>query len=36
VVVVAAVVAASAADAESRRVQVGTLTCSLSSSIGLV
>jgi hypothetical protein len=35
-VVIAAVVAASAANAESRRVQVGTLTCSLSSSIGLV
>ena len=35
-VVIAAVVAASAANAESRRVQVGPLTCSLSSSIGLV
>jgi hypothetical protein len=29
-------VAASAANAESRRIQVGTLTCSLSASIGLV
>jgi hypothetical protein len=35
-IVVAAVVAARAANAESRRVQIGTLTCSLSSSIGLV
>jgi Protein of unknown function (DUF992) len=35
-VVVAFVVAASAANAESRRVQVGTLTCSLSASIGLI
>ena len=35
-VVIAAVVAASAANAESRRVEVGPLTCSLSSSIGLV
>jgi hypothetical protein len=36
IVAVAAVVAASTANAESRRVQIGTLTCSLSSSIGLV
>ena len=35
-IVVAATVAASAANAESRRVQVGTLTCSLSASIGLI
>ena len=35
-IVVAAAVAASAANAESRRIQVGTLTCSLSASIGLV
>ena len=35
-VVVTAGVAASTANAESRRVQIGTLTCSLSSSIGLV
>ena len=35
-IVVAAGVAARAANAESRRVQIGTLTCSLSSSIGLV
>jgi len=35
-IVVAAVVAARAANAEPRRVQIGTLTCSLSSSIGLV
>jgi Protein of unknown function (DUF992) len=34
--VVAAVLATSAANAQSRRVQVGTLSCSLSSSIGLV
>jgi hypothetical protein len=34
-IVVAAAVAASAANAESRR-QVGTLTCSLSASIGLI
>jgi Protein of unknown function (DUF992) len=34
--VVAAVLATSAANAQSRRVQVGTLTCSLSSGIGLV
>jgi hypothetical protein len=34
--VVAAAVAASAANAESRRFQVGTLTCSLSASIGLI
>jgi hypothetical protein len=36
VVVAAALVAASAAIAESRRIQVGTLTCSLSASIGLI
>ena len=35
-IVVAAAVAASAANAESRRLQVGTLTCSLSASIGLI
>jgi hypothetical protein len=35
-VAVAAVVAARTANAESRRIQIGTLTCSLSSSIGLV
>jgi hypothetical protein len=35
-IVVTAGVAASTANAESRRVQIGTLTCSLSSSIGLV
>jgi Protein of unknown function (DUF992) len=34
--VVAAVLATSAANAQSRRVQVGTLSCSLSSGIGLV
>jgi hypothetical protein len=35
-IVVTAGVAASIANAEPRRVQIGTLTCSLSSSIGLV
>ena len=35
-IIVAAGVAASTVNAESRRVQIGTLTCSLSSSIGLV
>jgi hypothetical protein len=35
-IVVTAGVAASTANAESRRVQIGTLTCPLSSSIGLV
>ena len=35
-IVVAAAVAASAANAELRRIQVGTLTCSLSASIGLI
>jgi uncharacterized membrane protein len=35
-IVIAAAVAASAANAESRRVQVGTLTCSLSASVGLI
>ena len=35
-IVVAGAVAASAANAESRRIQVGTLTCSLSASIGLI
>ena len=34
--VVAAAVAASAANVELRRIQVGMLTCSLSASIGLV
>ena len=34
--VVAAAVAASAANAKSRRIQVGMLTCSLSASIGLI
>ena len=35
-IVVAAVLATSAATAQSRRIQVGTLTCSLSSGIGLL
>jgi Protein of unknown function (DUF992) len=35
-IVVTAGAAASTANTESRRVQIGTLTCSLSSSIGLV
>ena len=35
-IVVAAALAASTAIAESRRIQVGTLTCSLSSSLGLI
>jgi len=35
-IVVAAGVVASAATAETRRIQVGTLTCSLSASIGLI
>jgi hypothetical protein len=35
-IVVTAVAAARTANAEPRRVQIGTLTCSLSSSIGLV
>ena len=35
-IVVLASLAASAANPESRRIQVGTLTCSLSASIGLI
>ena len=35
-IVVAAALAASTAIAKSRRIQVGTLTCSLSSSLGLI